>query len=332
MPSRFKVILRTDDTIELDREAVTLVEARLAPIDENENIRQKAEDNKRKQSELERRPTFSEPEGTRMKMNPKTFVRVLPTVGGPKDKDKINPKNVSVVTVQPTNNLTFLGSSKEPLDTLQPLDWLDKADKLFINQYFTMYRILPACGTANKYCIKSAAGTKYLEAVEESEFRDRILCGPYRPFELKIFDGETEIIRYSRSMESGSCFFLLKMQKMEVTDAKGTLIGCVEQEPTYLVPKFLLKDAAGETVLMIKGPKFTISWGRNVDFNVLTPKEEQIGKIVKLWGGFTREAFTDVDNFKLEFPVTLPIDTKKILIGACFLIDYMYFEMYGNGK
>ena len=82
MPSRFKVILRTDDTIELDREAVTLVEARLAPIDENENIRQKAEDNKRKQSELERRPTFSEPEGTRMKMNPKTFVRVLPTVGG----------------------------------------------------------------------------------------------------------------------------------------------------------------------------------------------------------------------------------------------------------
>ena len=106
----------------------------------------------------------------------------------------------------------------------------------------------------------------------------------------------------------------------------------MEQEPTYLVPKFLLKDAAGETVLMIKGPKFTISWGRNVDFNVLTPKEEQIGKIVKLWGGFTREAFTDVDNFKLEFPVTLPIDTKKILIGACFLIDYMYFEMYGNGK
>ena len=59
--------------------------------------------------------------------------------------------------------------------------------------------------------------------------------------------------------------------------------------------------------------------------------DQQIGKISKQWTGLAREAFTDTDNFGVSFPVDLPVKQKAVLIGAVFLIDFMFFEQ-ANGQ
>lgn len=46
----------------------------------------------------------------------------------------------------------------------------------------------------------------------------------------------------------------------------------------------------------------------------------KIGKISKQWTGLLREAFTDVDNFGIQFPMDLDVKMKAVMIGACFLI------------
>lgn len=46
----------------------------------------------------------------------------------------------------------------------------------------------------------------------------------------------------------------------------------------------------------------------------------KIGKISKQWTGLLREAFTDSDNFGIQFPMDLDVKIKAVMIGACFLI------------
>lgn len=54
---------------------------------------------------------------------------------------------------------------------------------------------------------------------------------------------------------------------------------------------------------------------------ILTMDEvSKIGKISKQWSGLLREAFTDTDNFGIQFPMDLDVKMKAVMIGACFLI------------
>lgn len=56
-------------------------------------------------------------------------------------------------------------------------------------------------------------------------------------------------------------------------------------------------------------------------WQILTIDEvSKIGKISKQWTGLLREAFTDADNFGIQFPMDLDVKMKAVMIGACFLI------------
>lgn len=56
----------------------------------------------------------------------------------------------------------------------------------------------------------------------------------------------------------------------------------------------------------------------------------EVGRISKEWSGFVKEAFTDADNFGIQFPEDLDVRMKAVCLGACFLIDMMFFEKSGN--
>ncbi len=66
-------------------------------------------------------------------------------------------------------------------------------------------------------------------------------------------------------------------------------------------------------------------------FQVLTADgDQQVGEIRKQWSGFIKESLTDADNFGVTFPQDLDVRTKATLLGAVFLIDFMFFEKAGN--
>lgn len=57
---------------------------------------------------------------------------------------------------------------------------------------------------------------------------------------------------------------------------------------------------------------------------------DEVGKISKQWSGVAREMFTDADFFGINFPIDLDVRMKAVMLGACFLIDAMFFEKSGN--
>jgi hypothetical protein len=99
-----------------------------------------------------------------------------------------------------------------------------------------------------------------------------------------------------------------------------SLVYCshVSQVLTSHTPReFDIFDAQGRLLFQVIGPMFQ-PWTFNI-----TIQGRQIGVISKKFSGWIQEAFTDADNFGVEFPQELPVAAKALLLAAVFLIDFM---------
>ncbi|XP_060785072.1 uncharacterized protein LOC132891480 isoform X1 [Neoarius graeffei] len=124
-----------------------------------------------------------------------------------------------------------------------------------------------------------------------------------------------------------------EVAKLEVQSPPGTPIGYVIQNWHACLPKYTVQNEKKEDVLKIVGPCCTFKFCSDVNFEILSMDESAaVGCISKQWTGFVREAFTDADNFGIKFPLDLDVKMKAVLLGACFLIDFMFFENQQNRR
>ncbi len=55
-------------------------------------------------------------------------------------------------------------------------------------------------------------------------------------------------------------------------------------------------------------------------------KGEEVGKIVKVWGGLGREMLTDAAQFELSFPPGIDTQAKARLLGSTIFVNMLFFE------
>jgi len=220
-----------------------------------------------------------------------------------------------------------------PVDCPPGLEYLTQVDQLIVKQKTELLEAFTGFETKNKYTIRNAMGQDVYKAKEETDCCTRMCCGPSRPFDMTIKDNyDREVIHLNRPLACNSCFFPCCLQSIEISSPPGQVIGTVEQEWSMCIPQFRIRDHNGDVVLRIEGPFFTFSFcGSDVEFKVLSPDgSNEVGMITKQWSGFAREAFTDSDNFGISFPMDLDVRMKAVLLGALFLIDFMFYEKQGN--
>ncbi|KAK3922880.1 Phospholipid scramblase 2 [Frankliniella fusca] len=209
------------------------------------------------------------------------------------------------------------------------LEYLTSIDQLLVHQKVEILEALTGFETKNKFTVKNSLGQKVYKAVEDTDCLTRNCCGPLRPFDMKILDNfDNQVIHLYRPLACDSCCFPCCLQSMDVSSPPGNHIGKIEQEWSILKPKFVIKDHNDEVVLRVEGPFCTLSiCGSDVEFKVLSKDgEHEVGKIYKQWAGILREALTDADHFGITFPMDLDVRMKAVMLGACFLIDAMFFE------
>ncbi|XP_074154491.1 phospholipid scramblase 1-like isoform X2 [Sminthopsis crassicaudata] len=214
------------------------------------------------------------------------------------------------------------------------LEYLSQIDQLVIQQQVEILEALIGFETNNKYEIKNSLGQRIYFAVEENDCCTRNCFGTLRPYVIKILDNfGREVINFKRPLRCASCYFPCCLQKLEIQSPSGVPIGYVTQNWHPFLPKYTVLDENHQKVLKIVGPCMVCTCCTDIDFEIKSLNEKTtVGKITKQWSGVIKEMFTDADNFSIQFPLDLDVKMKAVMLGACFLIDFMFFERSGDSK
>ncbi|XP_070381983.1 phospholipid scramblase 2-like [Dermacentor albipictus] len=209
------------------------------------------------------------------------------------------------------------------------LEYLVHVDQLLVHQQLQLLELIVPFEQQNKYVVKNTMGQFIFMAHEKSSLASRCCCGSCRPFEMSLLDYRSvEVLRLYRPLRcADSCCFCC-LQEMEVHSPPGIIIGSIKQDCSFIFPYFSIRDSSGNVVLRITGPCCTSSICCNdVVFDITTRDGiTKIGQLSKNFNGLCLEALTDVDNFTLIFPIDLDVKMKATLLGAVFLIEFMFFE------
>ncbi|XP_035676334.1 phospholipid scramblase 1-like isoform X3 [Branchiostoma floridae] len=232
----------------------------------------------------------------------------------------------------PQGQMTWMPVPQAPPGCPPGLEYMTQIDQLLVKQQVELLEAFTGFETNNKYKIMNSQGQQVYFAAEDNDCCSRQCCGNIRSFEMKIMDNsQNEVIHLSRPLRCMHCMWACCLQELEVQSPPGTTVGWVKQTWHPFLPKFVVQNAAGETVLTIEGPCLNCSFCGDVEFDVMSADEtSKVGKISKQWSGLAKEMFTDADNFGIQFPMDLDVKVKASLLGAIFLIDFMFFEQVGN--
>ncbi|KAF4116795.1 hypothetical protein G5714_001348 [Onychostoma macrolepis] len=208
------------------------------------------------------------------------------------------------------------------------LEYLTQIDQLLVQQKVELAEVILGWETNNKYIVKNSMGQQVFFVAEENDCCNRQFCGPLRSFVLHVQDNMgQEVMTLTRPLKCGSCCFPCCLQELEIQSPPGNPIGYVIQNWHPFLPKYTIQNEKKEAVLKIVGPFCSCRCCADVNFDVLSVDEStKVGRIAKQWTGLVRETFTDADNFGISFPMDLDVKIKAALFGACFLIDFMFFE------
>lgn len=215
-----------------------------------------------------------------------------------------------------------------PMGCPPGLEYLAQIDQILVHQKVDLTEMIIGWEMSNNYVIKNSMGQQVFVAREESNFWTMQFFGPLRPFTIHIHDNMGhEVLTVSRPIKCGSCCFPCCLQELEVCSPPGVPVGYMFQNWHPFLPKFTILDTTRRSVLKIKGPFCDCRCMSDVVFEVLSLDESVVvGQISKQWGGLLQEGFTDADNFGISFPMDCDVKVKAVMLGACFLIDFMFFE------
>lgn len=194
------------------------------------------------------------------------------------------------------------------------MDNLKAADSLSVRQKKEWGEILTGFEGRNRYAVSDPAGREVYLAAEESSLLARLFLKVMRPFRMHILSTD------GRPVLSAERPFRFYFHEISVRTAEGAPLGRVIREFSILEKKFRVLDPHGTEVYSIRAPLLH-PWTFTISRSGL-----ESGKIVKNWSGLGKEAFTDADNFSVEFPSGETAERKGLLLGALFLIDMVHFE------
>ncbi len=100
--------------------------------------------------------------------------------------------------------------------------------------------------------------------------------------------------------------------------------------------KFKIYDTDDDEVLRVVSPcccglQCAVMCFQDVEFHIVDSDGDNIGVITKKVRSVLWEMLTDLDNFRADFPASLPVEHKVLLVACSLLIDKILFSKRGGG-
>lgn len=230
----------------------------------------------------------------------------------------------------------------------------EKRNKYKVAGFPEEHRDTPYADWDDKIFKKALKKNEVLTMKEKSECLDRICCGKYRSFKMKVKAGDDakgsndddgKILEFDRPCACTiNCFnlCLLMPQELKVADKNDKNLGRITQVLKFpgsccFKSYWEVKDDKDET-------RYTIVDNCCHGCNCCAPSicpgaavremqimqgssEDEVGKFMNVFPGCNlRACLGDADNFILDFPAEATVEDKALLLGASVLVDFMLFE------
>mgnify|MGYP001178416939 CR=1 FL=1 len=195
------------------------------------------------------------------------------------------------------------------------MEKLQSLKGLYVRQKKEWTEILTNLEGKNKYVVSTPDGHEiYYAAEDKGSLLLRWFLKAFRPFNLSVITKENEVvIRVVRP-------FKFYFHQLNILNNEGESLGVLKRQFSILRRRYTLTDKSGKEIFHLLGPLLK-PWTF-----VIVKDHIEVGTISKKWSGLMKEGFTDADNFKIVFPEEWNIESKALLLGAVFLIDFVHFE------
>nr|XP_022332744.1 phospholipid scramblase 1-like isoform X2 [Crassostrea virginica] len=223
------------------------------------------------------------------------------------------------------------------------LEYMSSLDQLIVKQRVELMEMFTGFEMRNKYDVLNSVEQQCYYAEEESEFCNRIWCGPTREYVMHISDNsQQEVMRIRHDFECcvGCCWCATDSScgyEIQIEAPLGNVLGYAKQQTSLWKPHIRIFDANRQPMYVVRGP---CCWGcqnicctDDIDFPITDLTEENIlGRMFKRWAGCGREMFTDADTFGVTFPLDMAVTSKALVFGCLFLVDFLYYEKPKNNN
>ncbi|CAH1781338.1 unnamed protein product [Owenia fusiformis] len=263
---------------------------------------------------------------------------------------------MSVVTVQPSKGRGGSASERIPLEerngsnSSQPsivvddydddsdddipkgMEALEDVANLIITQ--DMARDIKAgCCSGLTYDIRGNDEDLYY-ATEDKNCFCRWTCGPARSFMMRIFDRRSDLEMMSLKRAACRCDWWCCLDKcccqhsIIIQNYNKETMGFIRQKFHIFGAKLDVLNRNREVKFKIKGPCCPCRCCQELIFDIYDKEGEKcMGYILKTWQGYNPETNMDHENFEVRFPMGISAKDKALLLGAAYLVNFMYFEM-----
>lgn len=209
------------------------------------------------------------------------------------------------------------------------LEYLAQLDNIHVLQHFEPLELMTRFETNNRYDIKNNTEQMVYIVTEDTDDFTRNAYRTLRPFVLRVTDCRgREIMTMQRPFRCTCCCFCCPSarQELEVQCPPGVTVGFVAEHWNLCRAVYSIQNENRKNVMRVRGPCSTYGCGSDSVFEVKSlDGVSNIGSIIRKWNGLL-SAMGDADHFDIRFPLDLDVKMKAMIFGACFLIDFMYFE------
>jgi hypothetical protein len=198
------------------------------------------------------------------------------------------------------------------------LETLAQANAIYVRQKFEIAELF-GFETRNRYQIQTEDGQQFGYCAEPKVgFGDAIMrqfFGHWRVFDIVGTDLDNQQV--FRAHHPFRWFF----QRLDVFGASDRPVGSLQQRFAWLNKKFDFLDTRGRVIMTMSSPFWRI-WTFPIQKD-----GRDVSVIEKKWSGFSKEIFTDADNFRVRFTDgKLTADDKLLLLAGAVFTDLLYFE------
>jgi uncharacterized protein YxjI len=199
-----------------------------------------------------------------------------------------------------------------------------RPQRLSVRQRKNWMEIITSFDARNKYVVYDEGGNPVFNVEEQGSgfgsIMKRLFLRNMRPFTSHVDDlaGQGQLLVLKKP-------FRFIFHRLEIRDPAGNLLGAIQKRWTWFRRKYTVEGPNGQEIATLFGPFF-----RPWTFKILLPgNNTEVGLIQKKWSGLLKEAFSDADNFWVDFAQITDPQLRAVLFAATVLIDIVHFENRG---